>query len=231
MKDFSISKWIWVGYPVLALIFMYASFTILMGIGQERIVGFAAKRDQVEGEEVKVAKMENKLMQLKQADKDVLGSDLSQLAVAIPLSKKVSLLVGEMRNAASQAGTTLDEYKGLVGQVKEGAVVPNLTDDGVGLVLSATFNVSDFKQVQEILKGLYNQLPLVKVNKISYALGKLTVEAEGAWSPWKTSTNDVISPLPDYQTQRDTAKTAITNFQVFSEMIIPTGSTGTTNPF
>jgi len=198
--DIKAQKWIWLAYPLLVVVFIFGSLSYIFGRGNDVLGDFSQQRAQVQAEREEANLLENKLETLKKVDLDEDKETLKKLLEAQPASRQVWLLLAQLRNAASEAGAVLEEYKGEVGEVAEDATeaaVPTSGSDA--LMLDTTFEVTDFEQVAGIVAYLDNAKPLVRVVKVEYSLNQANILVEGAWGRWPKVSEDVLTPLPDHK--------------------------------
>ncbi len=168
------NKFLWLTYPLLVLVVILFSAKYLLS-GQVW-TALSNKQDRTALDKIKIDKLSKKLNFLKSAELNSWTNDWNYLVSVAPMSKQITLLLGEISQAASASGVGIISYKGMVNDV-------TATESAKELTLDVSFSVNDIKTLAQLLQQLENRLPLVSIGKITYAQKKADISIMGIWSP------------------------------------------------
>lgn len=218
-----LGDWIWVLYPLIVVMLVFYSANYFLGSGELNILKLVAKSEETAAAEKIVTELETKVAVLKQINKDEALTQMQQLLVAMPASKKAWLLVAQLQQSATFSASVLSGYRALVGDVKEASQSSESdTTYNSPLSVKADFELDNFDQVVSILQELNSYTPLVKVNKIEYNGGQTTISIESAWLAWRSvGALDIGAPVANYKPAVESALNAVSGLKetVASEMV------------
>lgn len=216
-------KYKWLLLPLGVVLFIVVSVNFVFN--PARWDKLSADKTQVEEQQAQIAALRQKLAVLTAVDPTAEGDNLKYLNTAMPTTKMIWYVVSQMKNAASESGTIIEEYKAVVGsglaEATEGAKVVSVKDEP--LKIKALLTVRDPKDLVPFVQNLENRLPLVRVDAVDYVAGKATIELVSAWAPI-TRVQPQAQGLPDYKQKVNQAKLGIAGFVSFSDIVVPAGT-------
>jgi hypothetical protein len=198
-----IKDWLWVFYPILTAVFIIISLNFLMGSGPESIMSVISKQDENNQEEIAVEQLKAKLEILQGVNREI--NRLKSLLAAMPPAKRIWFLVEAVDYSASNAGIVIDQFGGTVGDIKEASDSATMsaqitdTDPAKLMSLKIDYKQTAFGDLYNAIKQMENYLPFVKVAKVSYDPGKVSVTVEGGWGQFLKPLKDASTPLPVYE--------------------------------
>jgi hypothetical protein len=221
-----VKNWLWVLYPVVVLVFLLFSTNYLFG-ANSRMQDFLKRQEKVDDEQGQISELKKKLIVLNSVDPEKAKLDLAELLKAVPASKKVWVLVSELKAAAVDSDASVSAYTGRGGQVKEASESAVVDTEVLGL--DVEYNVGLFTDLVKVFENMEKMLPLIKIAKVNMDENMFKVSAIGAWANWVKVSGDANIPLPDYVSAVNKAKEKIAEN---SELPVATDSGEiSSNPF
>lgn len=197
-----IKIYLWAGYPVLVLLTILFSYKLIFTGARNRIDESFKNKKVVEEQKVLINQMKDNLQKLSGVNETGMTGELRELLDAVPASKKAWLLAHEMVKAASDAAGGWKEYNGTIGEVKEASQEASTKKNDQQLLLTAKLELVDIEVLGKFVKNLYSYLPLAKVNRAEWTPETMSVEVEGAWTPWKKAEflpeNPIVLPGEEF---------------------------------
>lgn len=233
-------KYIWLIYPVVVFFLIIFGINELQGEGSTQISKLLQKQGQTVTEEQKLKILTDKMQVLTAIDSGAENEKLTFAVRAVPAAKQVWVMMGEVENAASQAGVAIKKYSGSVGNVNEAtaAAVVSPAPKARALVIEEPINmdvemdVPEYAQLQKVVAVLEKSLPLVKINKIVYEKKTAKINITGAWAPWSKVSLEALTPLPLPDEKFNDLKTKLADFIILPDaMATPASGSAGVNPF
>lgn len=227
------NKWLWIGYPVVVVVFIMTSSYFLWG-DPARWQEMVGSLGTVAGQEAELARLRRRLGVLQVVDLVQAQQGLRDLLEAVPPAKQVWVLVAQLNQAGESAGTVVEKYKGTGGDAKEASDSadkrPAVLVEEAELSLEATYTVSGLEQLEKVVSSLERTKPLVKISKIGFSSGQVVVGVEGAWQAWeKLDRSD--ADLPEYRELLGVALKSLEGFEKFTFVKAGTESGSVSDPF
>lgn len=194
-SKFSLSDWLWVGYPIVVVVLMAVVVNMFATTSQQRVEQMSRQQNNVETQEEKIARLKTKLSVLRQVNMTAGSADLELGLTAIPENRKMWLVMNEARFAAASSEASISRY---TGQTADDVRLGPGSDSGDIGVISVTYEIDEFDQIREIIENLEKLMPLVKVRRISFDTDKMEIDIEGARSVWGKVEQDVDAAIPAY---------------------------------
>lgn len=202
IRSIKLKEWWWAGYPFLVVGFIFFTFNLAANNSQ-MISDLSGRQKEAQEAQVKVERLKSKLKSLQEVNKTRETERLAKILVTIPASRKVWILVNEIIQTASQAGAIVKDYRGVVGEIKEASesalIEPEETGDTKIMSMKVQYDFGPFEMIYGVLAGLESQIPLVKINQVTFKETSTEIVLQGAWETWSKLTKDAESPIPDYQ--------------------------------
>jgi hypothetical protein len=231
----SVMDWVWILYPLVVIIFVVVGLNWMFGNNSARFLELTGAKKQLDLQQADLSRLRQKEAMLKSVDVTAETENLKRLTAVMPATKKVWLLVDELTLAATESGSTLQDFNGQVGSVKEatGEAAPRpVAVASDSLHLEASYNVESFDQVKSIVVQLSKSLPLVQISKISFIGKRLILEVNGAWSNWTRVANEAQNTLPDYALEVAEINNMTSGYNMAAQFDQATGDyLRTENPF
>ena len=207
----------WILYPILVAAFIIISSQLLLD--PVRWQGLVTNQEKIAEQEVQIQNLRTKLTALNSVDLQAAQRDLKYLVSAMPNSKMVWFLVSELKLSASEGGVTIQDYKGNVGKGIAESSDSAVAVDDQNLSIKVSLNVTTLDGLKSMLASLDKRLPLVKISRIEFSDGSVSLVADGAWSPSKKVTGNEGEIL-EYISEVNKAKSFINGFIGFPEVVV-----------
>lgn len=208
-KDFK--YWLWIFYPVGVFFAMLFSYNLVFSVDANKWAEANIKRKQVTEENIRLAKLKDKLGLLEKIDSDGYLTDLKVLLQAIPSSKKPWLTLAEINLAASRSGVAFSGFNGQAGEIREAS------ESGKGdikqLYVKTSLETEDFESLRNFLRQLYDFKPLVGVRSLVWEDGEIDIEVEVGYQPWPIIDNNPESELKGNSSLKDKILTEVKEFE------------------
>lgn len=227
MTRLTLTHWRWLGYPLGVAVLVVTSLSWLSDSWHR----LSERRESLVSQAHQLADLKEKVAVLQATDVSAQLQNLQFLSQVVPPKKQVWVLVGELKAAASASGAVLDSFRGAVGEV---GATPSAKATQT-LDLEVTFGVTSGEQLVRLLTVVEESLPLVRVKRVRYQVGKAQMEVEGVWQPLPKVTLSPSQPLPQTTAEVRQLAQHLAGFTSFTEAAASPGAEATqaaeVNPF
>lgn len=149
-----ISRWMWVWYPLLTVFLVVGSIILWTSKGgMAWWKQFGQQKKEIEAQQLQLSLLKGQLDILSKVDKNVETANLEYLLEVVPKNVNVSILLGQLSQATGGVGAELVKFQG---------------SPANKFSITATFKISDFNQLQDLLADLEKSLPLIEITQIVY---------------------------------------------------------------
>ncbi len=211
--------WNWLVYPAVVAAVIVGCTMFLVKGGILDVYQIWSKKTTAEEVLAREQLLENKYNLLADMDYETYTSDLTELRKVVPDVRSVWNLINELQLAGSRNNTVLVSYQGAVGDIRE-ATGPALQVAGeTGILLTAKYDQSDIRILNNILADLEKMLPFISVKKLTLNTSGMEMMVEGAWAPLNETRPETESALPEFKEKWEVLKQQIgeyTNVASFS---------------